>query len=148
MKRYIFPYGFRLYLKKRKVISFPAITLSLVKKNSNEEFSFLVLIDSGAEISLFTKSDAELLEISVREGEKIEVGSVTGDRFSAFLHPVVMKIGDERLKLRVAFSERNDTPRILGRNPFFSHFFIIFDNKKQNTILVPRRYKTFEKIIY
>lgn len=148
MKKYFFPYGFRLSLKEKKIISFPAITLSLIKRNSKKEFSFLVLIDSGAEVSLFTKSDAQLLKIPLTKGEKIEIGSVSGDKFFAFLHSVILKIGDEKLKIRVAFSERDDVPRILGRNPVFSYFFIIFDNKNQNTIFIPRKDKTFERLIY
>ena len=148
MRKYVFPYGFRLSLKEKKIISFPAVTVSLIKRDSKEEFSFLVLIDSGAEVSLFTKSDSQLLGIPLDKGEKIEIGSVSGDKFSAFLHPVILKIGDERLKIKVAFSEKDNVPRILGRNPAFSYFFIIFDNKNQNTIFIPRKDKAFEKLIY
>ncbi len=148
MKKYVFPYGFRLSLKQGKVVSFPAINVALIKKDSKEEFSFLVLVDSGAEVSLFTKSDAELLGLSLKNGERIEVGSVSGDKFLAFLHPITVKISDEKLKVKIAFSERDNTPRILGRNPIFSYFFIIFDNKNQNTIFIPQEYKIFEKVIY
>jgi len=148
MKKYIFPYGFRLSLKDKRIISFPAVNVSLLKINSEEEFSFLILIDSGAEVSLFTKGDAELLKISLNKGEKIEIGSASGDKFLAFLHPVILKIGNEKFKIKVAFSERNDTPRVLGRNPLFSYFFIIFDNKNQNTIFIPRKDKAFENLIY
>ena len=148
MRKYVFPYGFRLSLKEKKIISFPAVTVSLIKRDSKEEFSFLVLIDSGAEVSLFTKSDSQLLGIPLDKGEKIEIGSVSGDKFSAFLHPVILKIGDERLKIKVAFSEKDNVPRILGRNPAFSYFFIIFDNKNQNTIFIPRKDKAFGKLIY
>ena len=148
MKKYVFPYGFRLSLEEKKIISFPGVTIGLTKENFKEEFSFLVLVDSGAEVSLFTKGDAQLLKIHLENGEKIEVGSVSGDKFLAFLHPVILKIGDEKLKIKVAFSERDDTPRILGRNPAFFHFFIIFDNKNENTIFIPREEKIFEKFIY
>jgi len=148
MRKYVFPYGFRLSLKEKKIISFPAVTVSLIKRDSKEEFSFLVLIDSGAEVSLFTKSDSQLLGIPLDKGEKIEIGSASGDKFSAFLHPVILKIGDERFKIKVAFSEKDNVPRILGRNPAFSYFFIIFDNKNQNTIFIPRKDKAFEKLIY
>ena len=148
MRKYVFPYGFRLSLKEKKMISFPAVAVSLIKRDSEEEFSFLVLIDSGAEVSLFTKSDSQLLGIPLDKGEKIEIGSASGDKFSAFLHPVILKIGDERLKIKVAFSEKDNVPRILGRNPAFSYFFIIFDNKNQNTIFIPRKDEAFKKLIY
>lgn len=148
MKKYIFPYGFELSLEKGKIITFPAINLSLFKRDSDEEFSFLVLVDSGAEVSLFTKSDAELLGLSLKKGKRIYVGSVSGDKILAFVHPVVMKIGEEKFKVDIAFSGKDDTPRVLGRNPIFSYFFVIFDNKNKNTIFIPSRNKSFERTIY
>ncbi|MDD5738370.1 MAG: hypothetical protein PHY72_00370 [Candidatus Pacebacteria bacterium] len=147
MEKQIFPYGFEL-LENKRVIAFPAITITLKKENSLDGFSFLVLIDSGAEFSLFTKSDAELLEINLQKGERIDIGGVSGDKFLAFIHPVLVKIGNKEFKIKVAFSSRNDTPRILGRNPLFSNFFIIFDHQKQNTIFISRKVKLFEKFIY
>ncbi len=148
MKKYIFPYSFRLFLEKGKIVTFPIINLSLFKRGSGQEFSFLVLVDSGAEVSLLTKSDAELLGFSLNEGKRIDVGSVSGDKMSAFLHPAVMKICGEKFKMDVAFSESDDTPRVLGRNPIFSYFFVIFDDKAKKTIFIPRQNKNFEDIIY
>lgn len=52
MKKYVFPYGFRLSFTDKKIVSFPAINLSLIKRSSQEEFSFLILVDSGAEITV------------------------------------------------------------------------------------------------
>jgi len=147
MEKQIFPYGFEL-LENKRVIAFPAITIILKKENSLNEFSFLVLIDSGAEFSLFTKSDAELLEIDLQKGEKIHIGGVAGDKFLAFIHPILIRIGNKEFKIKTAFSSRNDTPRILGRNPLFFNFFIIFDHQKQNTIFIPRKVKPFEKLLY
>ena len=93
MEKYIFPYGFEL-LENKRVFAFPAVNITLQKENSENknEFSFLILIDSGAEFSLFTKSDAELLGLKLQQGEKINIGGVTGDRFLAFIHPVIIKI--------------------------------------------------------
>ncbi len=147
MEKFIFPYAFEL-LENRRVFAYPAINIGLKKLNSKDEFSFLVLVDSGAEFSLFTKGDAELLGLKLRQGEMIKIGGVTGDRFLAFIHSVTIKIGNEKIKIEAAFSAQDNTPRVLGRNPLFSHFFITFDHKKQNTIFVPRQNKQFEKIIY
>jgi len=149
MKKYIFPYGFEMSLGNGKVVTFPSINLILTKKeNSKDEFSFLVLVDSGAEVSLFTKSDAEMLGISLETGKRVSIGSASGNRFLAFLHSVIIKIGEEKFKAEIAFSERDDTPRLLGRRSIFSHFFIVFDDKDKNTVFIPRKQKLFEKIIY
>ena len=108
----------------------------------------MVLVDSGAELSLFTKGDAELLGIDLSKGEKISIGGVAGDKFTAFIHSIILKIGEKNIKMEVAFSEHFGTPRVLGRNPLFSNFFIIFDHQKQNTIFIPRKVKSFEKLLY
>jgi len=147
MEKQIFPYGFEL-LESKRVFAFPAVNVSIKKENSKNEFSFLILVDSGAEFSLFTKGDAELLGIDLQKGEKINIGGVTGDRFLAFIHSILIKIGKKEFKIKAAFSNRNDTPRILGRNPLFSNFFIVFDHQKQNTIFIPRGVKSFEKLLY
>lgn len=148
MKKYIFPYGFKLSLEGGKVSTFPVIDISLVKKNSDEEFSFLVLVDSGAEVSLFSRSDADLLGISFEQGKRIDIGSISGEKFLAFVHPVIIKIGKEELEIDVAFSEKDSVSRVLGRNPIFSYFFVIFDDKNKNTIFIPRENKDFEKFLY
>lgn len=147
MEKLILPYAFEL-LENKRVFAYPAINIGLKKLNSKNEFSFLILVDSGAEFSLFTKSDAELLGLKLQQGEKINIGGVTGDRFLAFIHPVIIKIRNKKIKIEAAFSAQDNTPRVIGRNPLFSHFFITFDHKKRNTIFVPRKNKAFEKIIY
>jgi len=148
MKKYVFPYGFRLSLENRKIIDFPAVKVGLSQRNSKKEFSFLVLVDSGAEVSLFTRGDAQLLGLNLEKGKRIKIGGISGRPLFAFSHQVNLRIGEEIFKTEVAFSEKNDTPRILGRNPIFSFFFIIFDNKKKNTIFIPSQEKRFEEFIY
>ncbi|MBM4177538.1 hypothetical protein FJ208_01935 [Candidatus Gribaldobacteria bacterium] len=147
MSKFIFPYSFEL-LENRKIFAYPTVNITLKKLTSKNEFSFLILVDSGAELSLFPKSDSELLGLKLEQGQKINIGSASGDKFLAFLHPVMMKIGNKRIKIEAAFSSKDNTPRVLGRNPLFSHFFIAFDHKKQNTIFIPRSDKQFEKSIY
>lgn len=147
MKRYIFPYGFGIK-ENGRVITFPAVKITLIKEKPYQEFSFLILVDSGAEVSLFTRSDAELLGIELEKGKRIEIGTVSGEKFSAFLHPVNLRIGEEVFKIKAAFSERDGIPRVLGRNPIFSYFFIVFDDEDKNTIFIPRKSKNFEKFLY
>ena len=148
MEKYVFPYGFSLSFGDGRVKTFPAIHLSLRKENSEDEFSFLVLVDSGATISVFTKSDAELLGLVLENGERCLMEGVSGERFLAFLHSVVVKIAGQQIQVRIAFSERNDTPRVLGRESIFSHFFIIFDEKGGSTIFIKREKGAFEKVLY
>ncbi len=147
MEKLIFPYALELR-EGRRIFAYPAINIILKKLTSKNEFSFLVLVDSGAEFSLFTKGDAELLGLNLQQGEKVNIGSVTGDKFLAFIHPVIIEIGKERIKIEVAFSSKDGTPRVLGRNPLFFHFFITFDHKKQNTIFASRKNKGFEEFFY
>lgn len=147
MRKYVFPYGFGVK-EDRKVTRFPAVRITLIGEKAEREFSFLILVDSGAEISLFTKSDADLLGIDLREGRKIKIGSVSGESFFAFLHLVSLKVGEETFRVKAAFSEKDGTPRVLGRNPIFSYFFILFDERDKKTIFIPRKSKKAESFIY
>ena len=66
MKRYIFKYAREP--TKTGIIHRP-IARILLQSTKNEWFAFRVYIDSGADISLFTKTDAKLLGLSLYKGE-------------------------------------------------------------------------------
>jgi len=91
--------------------------------------AFQVYIDSGADISLFTKNDAEFLGLSHNQGEYYPIKGVGGTLIPAFMHTVKMRIGDTELQVRAAFADSDEDPRLLGRTDIFSHFKITFVEK-------------------
>jgi predicted aspartyl protease len=79
------------------------------------EIAVDAIVDSGAVISIFPKSLSELLKLSFAEGERGEVRTASGEVIGIRVHRVRMRIGDYAFTARVAFSENENIPYVLGR---------------------------------
>ena len=87
-------------------------------------------VDSGADISLFTRSDCTLLGYKLEEGKEKLIGGVSGTLIRTFIHQVPIKIGNTKIEAEVAFAEIENVPRLIGRKTIFEKFQILFDEKK------------------
>ncbi len=121
-------YYFR-YRKERskieKEIYRPVAGIHL-KGNDGNWYLFYTYIDSGADISLFTRTDCELMGYELESGEEHHVGGIAG-LIRIFIHEIPMRIGDEVFNARVGFADKEEVPRLLGRIGVFSKFQICFD---------------------
>ena len=86
-------------------------------------------VDSGADLSLFRRNDAELLGLSLFQGEYRPIIGVGRTLIPAFMHIVKLKIGDTSLDAKVAFADSDEVPRLLGRTDVFKQFKITFCEK-------------------
>ena len=86
-------------------------------------------MDSVADLSLFTRDDAELLGLKAKEGKFKPIIGVGRTLIPAYVHAVEMKIGDSSLKVQTAFADSDEIPRLLGRRDIFPKFTIIFVRK-------------------
>ena len=73
-------------------------------------------IDSGAVVSLLSRSCAELLGLRLEDGQKVELSTVGGRATLAYVHQI-QTIFSEAIAypVRYAISEREDVPSLLGR---------------------------------
>ena len=87
-----------------------------------------MVVDSGAEIGLISKTLGEELGFSVAYGEKIEIGQGVGGEIEYVNRMVEMSIAGHTFKAPVAWilSEVGDTPLLLGREVVFDLFDIKF----------------------
>jgi predicted aspartyl protease len=93
------------------------------------------LIDSGANISVFQGEIAEILGINITKGEK-RIFQGVGAKVTGYIHNIEILVGTDRINCRVAFSNEMSTSlNILGRDNFFKHFLVTFDEHKKNVIL-------------
>lgn len=92
----------------------------------NDWQPFRVYIDSGADISLFTRNDAEYLGLQLNQGGYYPIIGVGRLLIPAYLHMVKMKIGESVLDVKAAFADSDEVPRLLGRKNVFSNFKITF----------------------
>jgi len=93
------------------------------------------LLDPGASISLLDGDIARRVAIPIRKGTRITPAGV-GGAISAYVHQIILKIGDEEFEAEVAFTYRRKLPvNLLGRTGVFERFLVTFDERNRRTIL-------------
>ena len=115
------------YKRDTELVRLPILPIQIACNRNRE--TIWALIDSGAEISVFNKEIAGLLDIEVTSGKKFELGGVVDDRgLPAWLHQVSMTVGDlGSISTMVAFTD-SDSPglSLLGQRGFFDNYQIRF----------------------
>lgn len=93
------------------------------------------LVDSGANVSIFEASIADKLGITVEEGKQMTFQGI-GGRIVAYEHTVPIQVGSLEFNCKIAFSrEYYVSLNLLGRDNFFLHFLVTFDEKKREILL-------------
>jgi hypothetical protein len=105
---------------------FARVTL---KSTSGKKFDITALVDSGADVSLFSPSVAKILGIPIRRGKR-KVFHGLGGNIDAYIHRINIQLGTVRLRPRVAFSEV-EVPNILGRLDILKESSIRFKDEKE-----------------
>ena len=100
-----------------------------MKSVAGKKFDILALVDSGADVSLFSPSVARILGITIRRGEQRVLHGL-GGKINAYVHRVDLQIGSVRLRARVAFPEV-EVPNILGRLDVLRDSSIHFIDEKE-----------------
>src|SRR3989338_1757626 len=115
-------------------IKSPSIPIVLQGKGS--KYSFVALIDSGADVSVIPKDVAELLGLDL--SAKHEEARGIGGRVPAIQTNVNLEIGKPHenyninLPVKVILNDGDEEiPVLLGRSGFFDKFIITFDQSKE-----------------
>jgi hypothetical protein len=132
LKRYIFKYTPEP--TKTGIIHRPTARI-LLQSTKNEWYAFRVYIDSGADMSLFTRTDAKLLGLDLYKGEYRPIIGVGKTLIPAYTHRIKMKIEETTLNVSTSFADSDEVPRLLGRTDIFKHFKITFNEQNLETIL-------------
>ena len=129
MKRYVFRYR-KERTRTGEIVWRPVLYLHLKSCDKNF-YLFDAYIDSGADISLFTKSDCELLGYNLDEGKERFIGGISGTLIRTYEHKVQVKLGEVEFGAKIAFAELDEVPRLLGRKSFLKKFKILFDEENK-----------------
>ena len=112
-----------------------------VKSNSNV-FKYHVLVDSGADMSLFHSEVADALGIDLTKGKKGLVTGVGGKSSEYFLHKVLVEVGGWEHGMEIGFiptiGGRSAPYGIVGQKGFFENFIVKFDLPKEEIELKPK----------
>jgi hypothetical protein len=131
LKRYIFKYTPEP--TRTGIIHRPTARI-LLQSTKNELYAFRVYIDSGADMSLFTKTDAKLLGLNLYKGEYRPIIGIGKTLIPAYTHKIKMKIEETTLNVHSSFADSDEVPRLLGRTDIFKHFKITFNEQNLETI--------------
>jgi hypothetical protein len=112
------------------------VVLVEVKSRSGEWKPFYPEVDSGALISVFNKSDCAFLGYILNEGTPFTLTGVLGGSTQSYIHQIELRIGNEIVISRIAFTDGKNHKQLLGRIDVFNKFRICFIGKGSQTSLL------------
>src|ERR1035438_3806686 len=97
---------------------------------------FRARVNSGAVISLFNKSECEILGLELEKGQPCQLKGAAGNHpLDTFVHPVKMSIGGDTFNTRVAFAIDDEHEQLLGRLDVFESWEVDLRGKLPYTSL-------------
>jgi hypothetical protein len=103
-------------------------------KATNSKWRALTLyVDSGADVTILRRSYGELLGLDVEKGRPARFKGFGKGEIKTYLHDLELKIGNDVIKTKVAISDDDTVPNVLGRKDVFDRCVISFLNGKAQT---------------
>src|SRR3989338_8388511 len=106
----------------------PIIPIRVGYRNKHE--GYFALVDSGADVCIFSAEIGEILGINVESGKKCLVGGITeGEKQFYYIHPIVIQVGGWPYNIEAGFMPTISRLGygVLGQKGFFDLFVVKFD---------------------
>ena len=114
---------------------YPLIPLSL--RSGKNKVNTFALLDSGASISVFRPEIAYALGLKRKKKKPIYLGTADGG-VHIVVHKVEVRVERTKFQTKLGFpGKKAPSFNILGREGFFSHFVISFNEIMKTVIMVP-----------
>lgn len=105
-----------------------------IKDRGERWRTFSLLVDSGAVVSLLSRSVGDLLGVPIESGRRVTLTGVGRRENEVFVHELPARIGDGPAQAtRFAISMSEDVPNLLGRLDVFDRFRVDFDPARMET---------------
>jgi hypothetical protein len=93
--------------------------------------SYVLLVDSGADVDVFSAEVARELGIALADGEMLGVRGATGDEAVLWRHPVTITVGGCDVPVLAASGEAEhlEAVGLAGQEGFFDQFRVTFDRR-------------------
>ena len=124
------------YLRKGAVY-FPVVDVTFAIPAHAQPLIVKALVDSGASFSVFRAEILDYLGIKLERGPRLYLEDI-GGRILGYLHHLPVRVSTTAFSLAVVFSrELSVSFNLLGRDNFFRHFLITFDELGRTVRLRP-----------
>ena len=128
------------YSRYGKIVR-PVMTIKV--RHGDKSLSYQVLVDSGADICLFSEEVGQAIGLDVRSGAGREVFGVGGKASIFYLHRVKIEAGGRPYEIEAGFmpevAGRLMPYGVVGQRGFFDNFIVKFDLLKEEIELKPRK---------
>jgi len=122
------------YVKERSSI-FGVVSRPVAKVVLEDEFPQWMYVDSGADITLIPLSVGRLIGLQRMKRDRLErITGVGGSSIPIVVKPASMRLGSVQFRARVAWSQVEEVPLLLGRMDVFRRFDVSFRDKAGVTI--------------
>lgn len=112
---------------------FPSVDFKL--RHDKKKLNVRALVDSGASLSVFQAAVAGDLGINIESGKRVYLTGV-GGRILGYFHIVLLELEGRTIKCKIVFSrEFNVSLNLLGRDNFFRHFLITFNERAKKVVV-------------
>lgn len=109
----------------------PHAEISVFSKRHNTYVGRTLIVDTGADFTLFPRVNAILFGIDLQRETTAEESSGIGGKETIFLYPKLpIMIGSMKFIIPVGFLNRNDVPALLGRQACLEVCKLSFENHK------------------
>ena len=124
-----FPY------RKEKSSTFGVIFRPVAKVTLEDEFDQWLYVDSGADITLIPLSLGDLIGLRRLKQDKLQrIMGVGESSVPIIVKTISMRIASRSFRARVAWSQVEEVPPLLGRADVFRKFSVTFREKEGVTI--------------
>ncbi len=131
-----FPFRKRLSSRLGEILK-PLIPVRLIGPESSE--TVLMLLDSGADLSLIPYSIGEAIGLELDMNRRSEVQGVGEGSVPYVLSQVQMRIGARKVPVRIGWTLIEEVPLLLGRLDVFDHFAVEFRAFEDKILLKPQQ---------
>lgn len=109
----------------------PYARIQIFKRDLKEYINRILVVDTGADFTIFPRKDAFLFGIDLeKETTKEETFGIGGKERIFLYKNLRVKIGNRELVIPAGFLDRNDVPALLGRQNFMEIFKVSFEKHK------------------
>ena len=120
----------------------PRPVIEITLKHIDNLIRYEVLVDSGADICLFSQSVGEAIGVDIKSGKIREVFGVGGKASLYYLHKISIEVGGWNYEIEAGFmpdvAGRTMPYGLVGQKGFFEKFIVKFDLLKEEVDLKTR----------